>query len=189
MPPAKTPADKMVYQMKITLKDSHPPIWRRIQVKSDINLYTLHWILQIVMGWEEMHPHQFKIDGVYYGKLESGFYVDMQDEDTTILDQVVYKQRKKFVYEYDFGDNWSHEILVERILPMEEGVHYPICIKGKRACPPEDCGGVWGYAAMLEAIGDPQHEEYDHRMEWLGDDFDPEFFDLEAVNRELRKIR
>ena len=102
---------------------------------------------------------------------------------------MVTSENERFLYEYDFGDSWIHEILVEKILPPEPKKRYPVCLKGKRACPPEDVGGPWGYADFLEAIRDPDHPEHEEYLEWAGEDFDPEAFDLDEVNRALRKMR
>ena len=93
---------------------------------------------------------------------------------------------RKFHYEYDMGDGWEHEILVEKTLPTEPSQHYPVCVTGRRACPPEDCRGLWGYADLLEIIKDPKHEEYEERVEWLGGELDPEAFDVDQVNEVLR---
>jgi hypothetical protein len=98
-------------------------------------------------------------------------------------------QKSRFVYEYDFGDSWEHGIVIEKILPPETGVKYPRCIAGKRACPPEDVGGVWGYAEFLEAIRDPAHEDHAASLEWVGEEFDPEAFLLEEINQELRRVK
>jgi Plasmid pRiA4b ORF-3-like protein len=102
------------------------------------------------------------------------------------LSRVVASGIKKFTYTYDFGDNWDHAILVEKTLEAEPGVRYPRCVGGKRACPPEDCGGPWGYGDFLEAVGDPRHPEHEEMLEWAGGEFDPEAFDIETVNEELR---
>ncbi|HRV94457.1 MAG TPA: plasmid pRiA4b ORF-3 family protein, partial [Anaerolineae bacterium] len=104
------------------------------------------------------------------------------------LNQIAPGEKTKFVYEYDFGDSWEHVILVEKILPPEPGVHYPRCIKGKRAGPPEDVGGIWGYEDFLEAIKDPKHPQHEAMLEWAGDDFDPEAFDMSGVNEALEKL-
>ncbi len=178
-----------IYQLKITLKGSKPPIWRRIQVNSDITLHKLHKIIQIVMGWYGGHLHQFIIRGKYYGipDPEIDFY-DVKDERRVKLNRLVSKEGEKFIYEYDFGDDWEHVILLEKILPPEPEKHYPICIKGKRACPPEDCGGIWGYEEFLKAIKDPNHPEHEEMLEWIGGDFDPEEFDLEYVNEILKEL-
>jgi hypothetical protein len=181
-----------IYQMKVTLKHSKPPIWRRIQVPGGINLAKLHHILQIVMGWEDYHLHQFIVDGEYYGEPHPDYDMwgpEMRDERRVKLYQIGPEAGLKFVYEYDFGDSWEHELLVEKILPPEPGGHYPRCLKGKRACPPEDVGGVWGYDSFLEAIRDPDHPDHEDMLEWVGGEFDPEFFDLDEINDELKAIR
>ena len=175
-----------VYQLKVTLKNSKPPIWRRIQVNSDINLYRLHQNLQVMMGWTDSHLHQFIVHGEYYGTPDPD--IEVTNETSIKLDRVVSEAGDKFVYEYDFGDSWEHVILVEKILQPETGVNYPICLGGKRACPPEDCGGIWGYGDLLEAIQDPAHPEHEEMLEWLGGRFDPEEFDVDMVNQRLKTI-
>jgi len=175
-----------VYQLKVTLKNSKPPIWRRIQVNSDINLYRLHQNLQVMMGWTDSHLHQFIVHGEYYGTPDPDF--EVTNEKSIKLDRVVSEAGDKFFYEYDFGDSWEHSILVEKILQPETGVNYPICLDGKRACPPEDCGGIWGYGDLLEAIQDPAHPEHEEMLEWLGGRFDPEEFDVDMVNQRLKTI-
>jgi hypothetical protein len=112
----------------------------------------------------------------------------MKDASKVKLSQIVRGEKQKFTYEYDFGDSWEHEILIEKILQPEAGVRYPVCITGKRACPPEDCGGIWGYADLLETIKNPDDEEYEEMMEWLGGDFDPEAFDLDSIDKALRTV-
>jgi len=174
-----------IYQIKVTLRYSKPPIWRRIQVRGDTRLDQLHMILQAVMGWWNAHLHQFVVGNIYYGEPHPDYGFEMRDESRVKLAQVVPHEKAKFVYEYDFGDSWEHELLVEKILPAEKGVRYPRCIKGKRACPPEDVGGVWGYDDFLEAIKDPKHPEHEDMLEWIGDEFDPEEFDLAALNEAL----
>ncbi len=188
MTPREQSTDLCVYQIKVTLKGSKPPIWRRIQVTSDTSLYELHHILQVVMGWENYHLHQFTIGGTYFGEPHPDYGFEMEDEAPVQLHQVVSGVKTKFVYEYDFGDSWEHNILIEKILPLEAGQHYPLCLTGRRACPPEDCGGIWGYAYFLEAIQSPDHPEHEDMLEWVGGDFDPEAFDLDEINRELKKF-
>ena len=112
--------------------------------------------------------------------------METEDERKVKLSQVVARGHKKFSYVYDFGDNWDHTILVEKVLPAEAGVRYPRCTAGKRACPPEDCGGAWGYVDFLDAIKNPKHEQHAGMLEWIGGEFDPEAFDIEAVNEGLR---
>jgi hypothetical protein len=189
MPPSTQHKPLAVYQLKVTLKGTKPPIWRRIQVTGDTSLLKLHQILQIAMGWYDSHLHQFIVWGTYYGIPDPDFPYEIKSETRAKLSQVVAQEKDKFTYEYDFGDSWEHEIVVEKILQPETGTHYPVCLAGKRACPPEDCGGVWGYADLLEAIRDPEHPEHDEWCEWVGDEFDPNEFDLEEVNHELKMLR
>ena len=184
-----TPSSALsVYQLKVTLRDSKPPIWRRIEVTSDIRLSTLHQVLQVVMGWEEAHLHQFMAHGIYYGTPHPDFGFEVHNEQQVSLQQVVSRAKDKLIYEYDFGDSWDHELLVEKILSLDEEKRYPVCLTGKRACPPEDCGGMWGYASLLEAIRDPEDPEHEEMMAWVGSEFDPDLFDLDEVNRELYQL-
>ena len=116
---------------------------------------------------------------------------EMEGEDArrVTLATLVRGEKCKFLYEYDFGDSWEHELLVEKILPREEGKRYPLCLTGKRACPPEDCGGMWGYVGFLAAIRDPKHPEHKGMLEWIGGEFDPDVFDLDEVNTELQRLK
>jgi Plasmid pRiA4b ORF-3-like protein len=173
-----------VYQMKVTLEGSKPPIWRRLLVPTNLNLGDLHYIIQIAMGWTDSHLHQFFVGDKTYGVP----HPDMDwvlDEDRVQLARIVPGEKFKFRYEYDFGDSWSHLILIEKLLPAEPGKSYPICVKGKGCCPPEDCGGVWGFAEFVEVMADPEHPEHEELKEWYGGDFDPEAFDIDEVNRML----
>jgi hypothetical protein len=175
----------LVYQMKVTLRGIRPPIWRRIQVAGDTTLGDLHRILQEVMGWEGGHLHEFFVHGVSYSDPLLLEDLDVMDEAKARLDKLISHEKEKFVYMYDFGDSWEHQILVEKILPMDMEANYPLCLTGKRACPPEDCGGVWGYEEMLEIIKDPEHPEYQDTRDWLGREFNPELFELQNINRRL----
>ena len=165
---AKWPRTPNVYQIKVTLKGSKPPIWRRIQVTSATTLAQLHHILQCVMGWEGYHLYRFDISGMEYG--DPSMLEEMEGEDArrVTLETLVQGEKDKFLYEYDFGDSWDHELRIEKVLPLEAGKRYPLCLTGKRACPPEDCGGIWGYAGFLEAIQDPRHPEHEDMLEWVG---------------------
>jgi hypothetical protein len=177
-----------IYQIKITLQDNNPPIWRRIQVRGNTSLDKLHDILQIVMGWTDSHLHQFIVGEAYFG-LPDPEYDDlpMSDETQFTLSRITNREGSAFTYEYDFGDSWHHGLLVEKIVPPKE-VQYPICLAGERACPPEDVGGIWGYQQFLDALGDPDHPQHEDYIEWIGGVFDPEAFDLEAVNAALRRF-
>jgi hypothetical protein len=185
---AKRSTPPVVYQMKVTLKGSKPPIWRRIQVASTTTLAQLHQVIQRVMGWEISHLYQFVVGGVEYS--DSKMLEGMEGEDArrATLATMGQGEKDKFLYEYDFGDSWEHEVLIEKRLPLEKAKHYPVCLTGKRACPPEDCGGIWGYVGLLEAIREPQHPEHEEMVEWVGGEFDPEAFDLDEVNRELQRL-
>lgn len=185
---AKKPAS--IYQLKVTLDNIRPPVWRRVQVSGNTTLLRLHRVLQAVMGWQDYHLHQFMIEGVTYADPAYDEWGDwgIEPEEQYRLGQLVPGEGFRFHYEYDFGDSWMHTVLVEKIAPAEEGLHYPICLKGKRSCPPEDVGGVGGYWNFLQAIADPGHPEHGEYLEWVGGAFDPEAFDLEAVNAGLRRI-
>jgi hypothetical protein len=180
-----------IYQLKISLKDLRPLIWRRIQVQSGINLAKLHRILQATMGWYDSHLHQFIVGGTYYGVPSRDEFLDkgLRDERQATLNRILSKPKQKMIYEYDFGDGWEHEILLENVLAPEAGARYPRCIGGARACPPEDCGGTAGYENFLAAIRDPNHEEHDEYLEWIGGEFDPEEFDLADFDATLRHVR
>jgi hypothetical protein len=128
------------------------------------------------MGWEDEHLHKFDIRAP-------------SSEPKVRLNQLNLQEKQKFLYVYDFGDNWEHVILVEKILPMDEKTPYPTCIAGKRSGPPEDCGGPWGYMDLLDVLNDPNDPEYEDRVEWVGDDFDSELFDTEEISVRLRSIR
>ena len=182
-------SNQPVYQLKITLRDARPPIWRRVQVPSDITLAKLHKMIQLAMGWHNCHMHEFEVDGQTYGQPMPEYDLDVLNEQRIRVNQFATKEKFKFAYLYDMGDGWDHEILVEKILPPEAETRYPVCIKGKRACPPEDCGGVWGYADFLEIIRDPKHPEYGEMLEWVGGQFDSELFDLEETNHQLKQVR
>jgi DNA invertase Pin-like site-specific DNA recombinase len=189
MAPRKQSTSQSIYQLKITLKDFRPPIWRRVQVTSDTTLGKLHQIIQSSMRWTNSHLHAFSIQGVEYGQPLPEYDFNVHNERTVKLSSVVTGEKFKFLYTYDMGDSWEHEILVEKVLPADPQMCYPVCLTGKRACPPEDCGGVWGYAEFLEAIQQPDHPEHESMLEWIGGSFDPNAFDLDEVNQQLKQIR
>lgn len=176
----------MVYQLKVTLKNIKPPVWRRLLVP-DCTLDDLHEIIQVAMGWDNYHLYAFRIGGSEFTRpdMDQG-ELNMEDSTSAMLSDGIAKPKQKFIYQYDFGDDWEHEVLVEKIVEPEPGQKYPLCVKGKQACPPEDVGGPWGYAEYLEAMADSRHERHAEFKDWRGE-VDPEAFDLEAVNRELRK--
>jgi len=181
-----------IYQLKISLRGSQPAIWRKLLVPSDLLLPVFHDIIQIAMGWDDSHLHQFIKDRVFYmpKMADDGFGDDMDSVDYTKikLSDLLEKEKGKIIYEYDFGDSWEHDIVLEKILPVDSEQAYPFCLGGKMACPPEDCGGVWGYESMLQAIQDPKHEEHEDILDWLGEDFDPKHFDAVEVNAVFKKL-
>ncbi len=182
---------RSVHRMKVTLLGTDPPIWRRLPAPSSTTLGQLHHVLQEVMGWEDCHLHEFAIGASRYGPrgqtLDSGWERPPKNEAAARLYSVA-PLGTRFMYEYDFGDGWRHEVVVEQVdkVPADEpGADGPVCLSGQRACPPEDCGGVWGYEHLLEVVADPAHEEHADMLEWVGDSHDPEQFDPVDVNRQL----
>ncbi len=176
-----------VYQIKILLRDTKPPIWRRVLVRGDSTLADLHRVIQVTMDWAGYHLHEFEMGGRCYGEPDPDWDDrDIVDETEVRLDEVITGEGVKMGYLYDFGDNWEHALLVEKVLPLDPQQTYPVCIKGRRAAPPEDVGGVWGYEEFLRALRDPDHPEHQDYLDWWGEDsFDPAAFDIEAVNEAL----
>jgi len=185
-----------VYVLKITLEESTPPVSRRVKVKSGISLDVLHEVIQYAMGWTDSHLHQFIVGKTYYGTPDPDFEdygMEMLDEqDFTLLDlalDLAPKKGSKLKYEYDFGDGWMHILKVEQVIPDEPGFSAAECLSGENACPPEDFGGVWGYAELQETLKNPKHGEYENLREWVGPGFDPAAFDLKKVNSLLKRIK
>jgi hypothetical protein len=185
------PKSGSIYQFKITLKGSDPPIWRRIQV-ADCTLGKLHEILQVVMGWKDRHQHRFMIRGKLYRPLEPEDHLwgsERYDEDLNSLSHLIAIGRRSwFTYDYDVEDGWKLRITPESSPEAEESIRYPRCVDGAMASPPEDFGGLMGYAEFLEASRNPNHESHEEIREWIGGGFDSEKFDLDEVNRELRRL-
>jgi hypothetical protein len=181
-------ADGTVYQLKISLKYSRPPIWRRVLVPATIELEHLHEVIQTVFGWTNSHLHQF-IDGetFYQPGAENDGFSGMRNEDSAgiRLQDLLRKEKDRIVYEYDFGDSWEHDILLEKVLADKPEPVLPVCVKGKGACPPEDCGGLPGYYQMLGVLSGPDSSEKKEILDWFGGTIDPEAFDLAAVNERL----
>lgn len=177
-----------IYQLKITLLGFQPFIWRRIQVIGNTSLRTLHKIFQTVMGWSDYHLHLFRVEHLEYGEPDPEYNPQLRDDKTIMLREVIRMPTQRFYYQYDFGDNWEHDVVVEKIFPFDSGREYPVCLAGKRACPPEDCGGTSSYRNFLKILKNPKHPEYEETFEWLGIKFDPQKFELEKVNAKLRKF-
>lgn len=183
----------IIYQLKISLKDIKPKIWRRIQVPENYSFRDLHFAIQCAMGWAGYHLHLFKMKNPRTGSMDTigepspDFELDIDDKNAKMARYFV-AEGTKGNYEYDFGDGWEHEIVLEKIILPDPNVNYPRCVTGKRACPPEDCGGSWGYKELLEILSNAGHEEHKERMEWLEkcgyEDFNPEEFDPNSVHFE-----
>lgn len=179
-----------VCQFKITLKGVRPPIWRRIQVPETYTFWDLHVAIQDAMSWLDYHLHRFEIINPSTDMKEE---IGIPDEDFEWDIKILPGWERKIAdyfsmdstkadYIYDFGDNWEHMIKLEKIVSRDKDIKYPICIAGKRASPPEDCGGIWGYGDFLEIIMNPNHEEYEEMLEWVGGEFQPEHFDIKEVH-------
>ena len=185
---------KKIYQFKVILKDLKPPVWRRIQVPEDYSLYDLHVAIQDAFSWGDYHLHEFSTvtlreeERKHYGPPDSdnGDWRKVIIEwEVKIKDIFQVDENKALNYDYDFGDNWQHRVELEKVLSAEIGVEYPRCVNGKRACPPEDCGGIGGYEDLLKVLKNPKDEEYKNMCEWLGiengSEYDPEYFDSRDV--------
>lgn len=183
---------RQFYQIKVALIEIEPPIWRRFLVPSTVTLHRLHLILQDVMGWTNSHLYRFQIGRQEYGEPhpDNEFNeIYFKNSRRTKLGRVVTKNGDVLQYEYDFGDSWQHILMVEDILECQPDMRHALCLSGERACPPEDCGGPYGYAELLETVADPYHEDYLDMMTWLGRRFNPDSFDIEIANLKLRSMR
>jgi hypothetical protein len=181
-----------IYQLKITLKWSKPAIWRRVKVRADIRLDRLHNVIQFVMPWTDSHLHQFIVGEAYYGVPDPEFAdmgSEILNEKRHTLADIALGPKKKFIYEYDFGDGWQHEVVVEKVLPPDAGFKHPVCLAGAKACPPDDCGGIHGYYYMLEKLANPKHPEHADMKAWIGGEWDAERFDMNEINAGLKRLK
>ena len=175
--------------LRIELKYIEPTIWRRVAVPENITLSRLHSVIQIAMGWEGGHLHEFEIAGENYGIPDpDGWGPPVKPEARKTLVKALCG-KKTFRYVYDFGDSWYHRIKVEKVLPAIACPQVPYCVDGANACPPENVGGEPGYAEFLEAMAAPDHSEHEAMMECYGETFDPTAFDWEQANERLKEIR
>ncbi|MGW5576269.1 plasmid pRiA4b ORF-3 family protein [Micromonospora chokoriensis] len=192
--PAKLPAKRRksappapIYQIKVGLRGAKPPIWRRLELPADTSLATLHDIIQVAFGWNGSHLHVFETEYGDFGVADRE--LGYRAEAPVTLEQVASGVGDRFRYTYDFGDSWEHEIVVEKVLPRQ-AIAYPRCTGGRRAAPPDDCGGVWGYAELVEVLGDPGHPDHGDRLEWFGlasaADFQPARFDAAEITQALQ---
>lgn len=171
----------------VWLVDSEPPIWRRFQISDRASLADLHRVLQVVMGWQNSHLHEFNVGGDRFAAASSTPRSDAQDSANRSLASFNFKPEEQFIYLYDFGDGWIHLITVESAT-SDDSLSLAQCLEGERACPPENSGGVWGYQELLEQLEDPEDPNFDDLLDWIGPDFDPEHFDCEQVNHQLSAL-
>ena len=176
------------FQFKISLDVVEPEIWRTVCVSSDINLHKFHQVIQDAMGWWDYHLYSFFINKKIY-ELPSDETFDEIPENSkdVLLSELKLKEGSSFRYIYDFGDNWEHTILLEKIIPFNENQNLPLCIDGKRNCPPEDCGSYPGYHELCEAMKKPKSKEAKEYFNWLGSEYNPDYFNKYSTNREILK--
>ncbi|MBP7552608.1 MAG: plasmid pRiA4b ORF-3 family protein [Spirochaetes bacterium] len=181
---------KYFYQFKIELDVIEPKIWRRIIVTSDINLHQFHQIIQDAMGWWDYHLYAFEFNEKRYSvpsEDDDMYEIIIIDSSEVKLEKLKMKEYSEMKYEYDFGDSWIHTIVLEKIIPIKENLNVPVCIGGERNCPPEDCGSYPGFEEMCQALKDPQSEKVKEYIDWLGCNYDPNYFNLYDRNREIMK--
>jgi hypothetical protein len=190
-----------IIQMKITLKDSKPRIWRRFIVDKSSTFEDLHNVIQIVMGWQNCHLYEFHFKRNYIiTEIDEDFnfsspYSDFKrlEASEVLLEEFIFDTKTKFEYVYDMGDDWVHEIKVEKFLEETKNLEVPKCLDGEYNCPPEDCGGIWGFYELLEILNDKNHPEHKNMVEWIEwagyKNYDPEYFDIKKVNKELASLR
>jgi hypothetical protein len=186
--PVTKPPGQTVLRLRISLLDVHPVVWRRLLVPGSVRLSKLHLMFQAAMGWTDSHLHSFRIGDLLYGTQFDDYPPEELDEKSVTALSALRGQRR-FIYEYDFGDSWEHEVVVEAMTTTALGLKFAVCLDGQNVCPPEDCGGTPGYATMLEALADPSHEEHDQFLTWVGGAFDPAAFDLAEANIALQRVR
>ncbi|HUS60668.1 MAG TPA: plasmid pRiA4b ORF-3 family protein [Acidimicrobiales bacterium] len=184
--PAKP--SQAVIQLRISLQDVHPVVWRRLLVPGGVRLSKLHDMFQAAMGWTDSHLHSFRIGDELYGMQFDDYPEDEIDEKAVTVSEAL-RHHRQFVYEYDFGDSWEHDVVVEERTTTALGLKFAVCVDGQNACPPEDCGGSGGYARMLDALADPAHEEHDSYLKWADGPFDSTAFELAEANVALQRLR
>lgn len=186
-------SDERLFQLKVVLEGSKPSIWRRVAVRDSIKLPKLHLVLQLVMGWTNSHLHRYRVDKTYYGippdPLFAWSEVEELNEKKFRLVDLVNEPGETFCYEYDFGDFWNHDVKLEKMLPVPPDFKGAVCLGGSLACPLEDSGGIFGYYEKLDILANPSDPDHEEIADWVGPHFDPDYFNLEAVNRALKKLK
>lgn len=180
------PFGPTVHTLRVSLRDVEPQVWRRVVVGSDTPLPKLKRVLERAMRWEGYHLHMFDVGGVLFGEPDEDSADYVISEKAATVKHVLPRVGASLRWNYDFGDGWEHDVVVEAIESPAEGTRCPICVDGALACPPEDCGGVPGYEHLVAVLADPGHEEYHELAQWAPDGFDPAAFDVVAANRRLR---
>ena len=181
-------------QLRIELEHSHPLIWRTVLVPDTVTLVKLHEVIQVAMGWQDYHLHEYIMGNLHFGPVDPesdpawDLAPEMINEQRKRLKNVLGHERQ-FKYIYDYGDNWCHAITVEKVIPLEDSMPITTCTGGEMACPPEDVGGIGGYCEFLEALADPRHEMHEDMMRWWGELFDPKYFDISDTNQRLRHLK
>jgi hypothetical protein len=182
-------AHQAVFQLRIQLEEVHPTIWRRMLVPGGVRLAKLHDFFQAAMGWTNSHLHSFTIGDRLYGSHFDEYPEEELDEHEHTVLQALRGGVRRFGYQYDFGDDWQHEVTVEATTWSQLALKYAVCLDGQNACPPEDVGGPYGYQQFLEALSDPLHEEHDSYLVWMGYKFDASEFSLATANAALQRVR
>lgn len=193
MPRRHAKPPRITYQLRVALRGTRPPIWRRFLVSPSMRLSRLHDVIQVVMGWEDCHLHMFRkgprrfmLPNPWMDEMTSLGRPSILDERKYRVGQLLTREKEWIEYDYDFGDSWHHRIALQKMLPRDPAVRLPVCVSGKRRCPPEDCGGVWGFYEKLQILADPEHEEHEWISEWMDGEFDVDGFSVKEVNEVLR---
>jgi hypothetical protein len=182
------PPGQSVFRLRIQLEVVRPEVWRRVLVPGAVRLSKLADMLCATMGWKNHHLHQFRTADALYGMhVEEWDDDEIDEKSVSVLN--AFRDERRFFFDYDFGDSWTHGVLVEDLSWGNHALKFAVCLDGQNACPPEDVGGVGGYEDFLEAISDPEHQEHERLLDWVGGSYDPTAFDLASVNAELQRIR
>jgi hypothetical protein len=181
-------AGQSVLQLRLQLADVNPAVWRRVLVPGSVRMAKLSVMILTAMGWTNSHLHAFRVGDKNYGMCFDDYPEDEIDERGVTVLQAL-RDERRFVYDYDFGDGWEHDVIVEELTWPTSGLKFAICIDGQNACPPEDVGGPGGYSEFLDALSDPEHVEHERTLEWAGGFFNPAEFSLAATNAALQRLR